>query len=310
MFKKKKSKRPDEIAAFVYAVDTQEALEKLKQKYRLTLDSFGGFAACFPKKKFNIDEWQGKYVMYCETQEELFKFYDYLHSVGRKWSRGSSYKEFRPTETFDGKATRYIYFNNGLHSPTCGREYTVLNFKDFDWSDFDMKETKRFYIGDKVRPRGSTLECVVVGTYTPGGDDVPAKYTIENTKNGLRSTKFHYELELIERKSFTKEDLKPGMVVEFRKGDRRLYVNDVFTSLSGFMWIKQYNNDLTFSEDKSFDVVKVFKCDGTMFDNLFKNHNLTLIWERKEEEPVKEMTVAEIEEKLGFKVKVIADKED
>lgn len=276
-----------------------------------------------PKKRFNIDEYPGKYAMYCETKEELFKFYDYLYKVGRRWSMGQSYKEFRPTKTVDGRATRYIYFNNGLHGTTCVDSYIILNFKDFDWSDFNMKETK-FKVGDKVRVKNDLKTWRKYGdyTYTEGMRDMfdGKVATIAQVDHGLK----HYHLagdimcycwtdemlELAEENQFAKADLKNGMIIEHRDGDKYMVIDDRLVQEEGFFPLSDYNDDLTDNKYKKYDIVKVYKpITDRIFDtyDLFSTDNLDLIWEREE---VKEMTVAEIEEKLGYKVKVISDKED
>ena len=266
-----------------------------------------------PKKRFNIDEYPGKYVMYCENQEELFKFYDYLHSVGRRWSMGQSYLDFRPTVSFAGP-TRDIYFNDGTHGDTHCNWYELLKFKDFDWSDSTMK----FKVGDKVRVKNDLIRWHTYGgyTYTGGmeemiGDKVA---TISHVDHGRRE---HYHLagdsmyycwtdemlELAEEKQFTKADLKPGMVVENCDGTRYLFVNDKFANVNEWSDSKRYNDDLTHSVYDNLHIVKVYISTGYTLDTMLSNRSLTLIWERKE--PVKEMTVAEIEKQLGHKVKIV-----
>ena len=39
--------------------------------------------------KFNIDNYKGKYVMHCKTEEEAKIFCKYLHSIGRMWNNGN-----------------------------------------------------------------------------------------------------------------------------------------------------------------------------------------------------------------------------
>lgn len=118
------------------------------------------------------------------------------------------------------------------------------------------------------------------------------------------------ELELVD---FTKADLKDGMVVEYRKGKRRLVFNGTFTGMDGYLELSNYTDDLTYNYDsyedpRSFDIVKVYELEfiGKIPD-MFSNHNLKLIWERPKEE-YKEMTVEEIEKALGCKIKVVGEK--
>jgi hypothetical protein len=103
---------------------------------------------------------------------------------------------------------------------------------------------------------------------------------------------------------FTKADLKDGMVVEYRDGDRRMVMGNKFISDFGFAFLHNFTNTL---EGKCFDsmtIDKIYKSSSHTLDGYFKNYNLTLIWKRPTEEPIKEMTVAEIEKELGYKVKI------
>ena len=68
------------------------------------------------------------------------------------------------------------------------------------------------------------------------------------------------------------------------------------------MMLQQYNNDLTAIGSESCDIVKVYTTSGKTLHNVFEPRYLKLIWQRIE---VKKMTLAEIEEKLGFPVKIV-----
>ena len=89
-------------------------------------------------------------------------------------------------------------------------------------------------------------------------------------------------------KTMTKSDLKNGMVVELRNGERFLIVNDIgigkdscFT-LNGFMGYDENLYDaFGYSE---FDITKIYISSGRTFKNLFDNERLSLIWERKKKE--------------------------
>lgn len=313
MFKKKKKKRNscDAFSGIVFAINEHEAYEKAMQAIK-------------PKKKFNIDNYPGKYVMHCENKDELFKFYDYLHSVGRKLSTGRDYVELKATRDAAGRPIKYIFFNEGLHASYMDKayasKYTVLNFKDFDWSDSNMERKTKFKVGDKVKIvkiRGDHMGKVrCLGTTCTISSINPNQmwsYRKLETHYGVRDTSgdlyvwFEDEIELVEEKPFTKADLKPGMVVELCDGDRYLFVNDKFANAHEWSDSKHYNNDLTHSVYDNLHIVKVYTSTGHTLGTMLNNSSLTLVWERKDD--VKEMTVAEIEEKLGFKVKVIADKE-
>ena len=71
-----------------------------------------------------------------------------------------------------------------------------------------------------------------------------------------------------------------------------------------------YNNDLTCKgENRKYDIMKVYAqyrghfIDGTVLQKNAIRH-MDLIWERVE---VKEMTIPEIEKKLGYPIKIIKE---
>ena len=76
----------------------------------------------------------------------------------------------------------------------------------------------------------------------------------------------------------TKKDLKNGMYVETRNGNRYILIDDKFMREEGFNYIDTYNDDLTCPMADALDIVKVYDAD-TIID--FHN-NENLIWTRKE----------------------------
>lgn len=184
-----------------------------------------------------------------------------------------------------------------------------------------MGNTK-FKVGDKVR----VIEGLVPGHRYNGltfcSDMTRYMGKVYSIKYMYESGNYHLDgiynciwsdamLELVNTTPFTKADLKPGMVVEYRNGSKAVFINGIFMEKHGWMPISDYYDDLINVRDLScsshYDICRVYNSKAFAVDNLFKPECLELIWERKE---VKEMTVAEIEEKLGYKVKVISDKED
>lgn len=187
----------------------------------------------------------------------------------------------------------------------------------------------KFKVGDKVRvrkdlvageryARNSGHNCVeglLCGSSMPNlGGEVLTISAIDTHRGVYQVSEYFYMWcdEMLEPAEFTKADLKDGMVVEFRNGDRHLVLNGIFMAEDGWMPISDYQDNLINQPgmlSENYDIMKVYTSSSKILKSYFDNWRLTLIWERKEEEPVKEMTVAEIEEKLGYKVKVIADKE-
>lgn len=169
----------------------------------------------------------------------------------------------------------------------------------------------KFKVGDKVR--------IIKSNRLPGcvGDIVEIKSV---NPNAPYLDKPHYgvgrvfvcledELELA---PFNKSDLKDGMVLEYRNGSREMVFGSRSIDMNGWHNLEQYSESLT-DERYHFpnhNIDKVYKVNNNTihnFKDVFKDEYLELIWER--EPDYKEMTVEEIEKELGYKIKVIADKE-
>ena len=106
-------------------------------------------------------------------------------------------------------------------------------------------------------------------------------------------------------------ELKEGMIIECRNGDRyllRTVCGKLFASSNSEYISLDYDEELNenkyFDKDfnKDFDVMKVYISKSLILNNLFDNNYLTCIWERKEP---KKMTLAQISEALGYEVEVI-----
>lgn len=118
----------------------------------------------------------------------------------------------------------------------------------------------------------------------------------------------------------TKAELKTGMIVRYRCGALRVvmcndtkYYNEAYlVGADGWTELRNFNEDLTFSKTVYThvnDIVAVYEVPNRSYMNIFcGEYKLDdsfvmdyghLIWER--EEPIVEMTIKEIEEKLGIK---------
>lgn len=99
------------------------------------------------------------------------------------------------------------------------------------------------------------------------------------------------------QKEFTKQDLKTGMIVEYRNKERMIVVGDILYGETGCEKISFYNeNLLEESNVTKKDIMRVYEtkyCLG--FNALFNDNNLELIWKREE---VKHMTTEEMRKKL------------
>ncbi len=182
----------------------------------------------------------------------------------------------------------------------------------------------KFKVGDKVKVKGLTSMS------DPAKKEyVDKEYVIESLSlwanwpyvlsgDGANFNWRDEELELVESKQFTKSDLKDGMVVENRDGERGIYLNGRLYHMDGFNDIdSNWDDELKFCErrfhrqDKHLDIVRVYAVRPCAYGGvealLSDTDNLELIWERKEEPEHKEMTVEEIEKELGYKIKVVGD---
>lgn len=118
----------------------------------------------------------------------------------------------------------------------------------------------------------------------------------------------------------TKSELKTGMIVRYRYGALRVIMrNDTEYDHDAYLvgadkWteLRNFNEDLTFGDvfhAPDNDIIAVYEvphrsymnifCGKYKLDDSFVMNYGHLLWER--EDPVVEMTIKEIEEKLGIK---------
>ena len=97
------------------------------------------------------------------------------------------------------------------------------------------------------------------------------------------------------QREFKKSDLKDGMVVEYRDGDRRLVIDKYLIGKNAHYELSTYNENLEDGYPR-LTIMKVFKiCQRAILERILDDDNLELIWERKEP---KKMTVEEMRQKL------------
>lgn len=105
-----------------------------------------GYAACAAeigepekqgKPKFRLEDYLANYVMHCDTEEKAKIFCDFLDNEGMTWFFGAAYNGETRWENY--KKDTVYYFNRGSY---CNKEYaekegyTILEFDDFDWSEY------------------------------------------------------------------------------------------------------------------------------------------------------------------------------
>ena len=103
-------------------------------------------------------------------------------------------------------------------------------------------------------------------------------------------------------KEFTKKDLKTGMIVELTTGTRCLLVNNTLIGATGQMSLSNYDENLIYVYDNTYNINKVYLHKdhywGLGFKETLKSLcGATLLWERPE---IIEMSIEEIAEKLGI----------
>lgn len=129
-----------------------------------------------------------------------------------------------------------------------------------------------------------------------------------------------YDLKKIKRNEVQKEmtihDLKPGMVIEYVNGKKRLVVPNCdtkglyLTGLDGSNYISDYTEDMKSKacpEDLTINKIFIPKYTINLKMLLIDGFGLELIWERKPKP--KEMTMEELEKTLGYPIKIVKEKE-
>ena len=111
---------------------------------------------------------------------------------------------------------------------------------------------------------------------------------------------------------FTKADLKPCMVVFRRNGEVcGVSENQLGMFLQNargtcFCQISDYGNDLIKSKDDyELDIMQVYGL--ARLNNAISVENRPLLWERKEEPQVEEMTLSEVCKALGKNIKIVKE---
>lgn len=98
-----------------------------------------------------------------------------------------------------------------------------------------------------------------------------------------------------EKEEFTKSDLKDGMVVEYRCGEKAIFIGDLFIDTDGSNGMNEFGNNLESVEheydiDCDFDIMKVYTINAhNKYPGIYhilndkNNQYLDLIWKRKEQ---------------------------
>ena len=124
---------------------------------------------------------------------------------------------------------------------------------------------------------------------------------IEQINNNMTS-KFELYETLKERFINTKQE--KILIFETKNKYRFIFCGDrLLSNENSFSPINNYDDDLKHKTDSNSDIIKIYKTDGYIWNDLFKCYNLTPIWERPLE--TIELTIEEIAEKYGLKLEQI-----
>lgn len=128
--------------------------------------------------RFNINDYEGKYVMHCKTEEEAEVFCRYLDSVGRKWCNGISYLQENEWIIYTDQ-TCYA-FNQSMYGSVfflTDRNYTILEFSDFEWDDSNVTTaTTR----EKIKKINNLTSQWLAAVETYGNECASADGVVEN----------------------------------------------------------------------------------------------------------------------------------
>ena len=88
------------------------------------------------KDSFNINNYDGTYVMHCPTEEAAIIFLSHLDSIGKTWSNRTSYNDDNYYSKH-GSKTCYRFVKGFYGSLEFYQSVgcTILEFDNFDWGD-------------------------------------------------------------------------------------------------------------------------------------------------------------------------------
>ena len=174
---------------------------------------------------------------------------------------------------------------------------------------YEEEKAMKFKVGDKVKVSNSWEgRSGEVGMITSNDGFHPYSHTVKFDNSEHESFK-EEELELVKEKGFTKSDLKTGMGVVLRNGDKGHVLlgtgdGDVMRFLRKDSWdtLDSVNEDLTWKGLDKFDIVEVYST------TLASRYLTDMVFEAKcvfkREEPTK-MTMKEINEHFGKAIEIV-----
>lgn len=191
---------------------------------------------------------------------------------------------------------------------------------EFTWEDFKNGKIA-VHCKTEEEAKGFIKECYKHGMkwQCGNGDIATTKWNRGKTRNiyyACTDEHFLYYnflvfnplyMQTVEYKEDNKIELKEGMIIECRNGDRyllRTACGELIASYNYKYMSIDYDEKLNENQyfNKDFDIMKVYTSKAFVLNSLFDDQYLECIWERKEP---KKMTLAQISEALGYEVEVV-----
>ena len=164
----------------------------------------------------------------------------------------------------------------------------ILHSKGYKWAS--GKSTLEWEPYRTNRDRYNGIEILITRSHTVRFGDI-------NMNNGMSFTYFKFK-EGIKVNKFTKTDLKDGMIVRTADDDLYVVFKDKLVDYTGYIKLDMYSDDLCHIHNADWTIIEVYDSKLERLDLKFIVEGKLPIWKRCLSV---EMTIAEIEEKLGIK---------
>lgn len=142
--------------------------------------------------KFDIKDYPGNYTMHCKTKDASNVFLKYLHDAGLSWRSGDSLLELDYFDTYEDK-TGYDFDGEvgyGFIDGYINKNYKILNFEDFDWSDIIME--KKFTKADLKNGDVVKISDDIIGIICLDTDTIIQKVGCDRVSDLTEDLKFKY----------------------------------------------------------------------------------------------------------------------
>lgn len=188
-------------------------------------------------------------------------------------------------------------YTKGVVSSMGCRRFNIIGLGKYNTEEMDDMDSKLLKVGTRVEFIEEDFGTIGIinegqqGTISDVDEHcmVGLTYLIEVDDGGEAWVEEHEIREImVDDKVFAKDDLRTGMVVEYRCGEKatvlidNAYGYDALISIDGsWMDIYEYNNDMTLCqlENNSLDITKVYKPQSPGSMITMEDDKLELIWE-------------------------------